>query len=121
MKKWCEKVAVLATFLWLLGGASASAEVVEVRPVVIDRDGIIRVEYRSGETLVGRSSDAAPAGVQLLSPGSAIIPVYVWLRKETQLPKKKSDGIYLFKFFTSRVESEKAYEPPFDVLRDLNR
>ncbi len=39
----------------------------------------------------------------------------------TQLLKKKSDGIYLFNFFTSREEGEKAYEPPFEVLRDLNR
>ena len=37
------------------------------------------------------------------------------------LLKKKSDGIYLFNFFTSREEGEKAYEPPFEVLRDLNR
>lgn len=39
----------------------------------------------------------------------------------TQLLKKKADGIYLFNFFTSREEGEKAYEPPFEVLRDLNR
>lgn len=37
-----------------------------------------------------------------------------------QLMKNKSDGIYLFNFFTSREEGEKAYEPPFEVLRDLN-
>ena len=35
------------------------------------------------------------------------------------LLKKKSDGIYLFNFFTSREEGEKAYEPPFEVLKDL--
>ena len=39
----------------------------------------------------------------------------------TQLLKKKADGIYLFNFFTSREEGEKAYEPPFEVLRDLSR
>lgn len=39
----------------------------------------------------------------------------------TQLLKKKADGIYLFNFFTSREEGEKAYEPPFEVRRDLNR
>ena len=37
----------------------------------------------------------------------------------TQLQPKKSDGVYLFNFFTSREEGEKAYEPPFEVLKDL--
>jgi hypothetical protein len=37
----------------------------------------------------------------------------------TQLIKRGADGVYLFNFFTSREEGEKAYEPPFDVLRDL--
>ena len=37
----------------------------------------------------------------------------------TQLIKTGADGVYLFNFFTSREEGEKAYEPPFDVLRDL--
>ena len=37
----------------------------------------------------------------------------------TELIKAKSDGIYLFNFFTSREEGEAAYEPPFEVLRDL--
>jgi hypothetical protein len=30
-----------------------------------------------------------------------------------------ADGTYLFNFFTSREEGENAYEPPFEVLRDL--
>lgn len=30
-----------------------------------------------------------------------------------------ANGIYLFNFFTSREEGENAYEPPFEVLRDL--
>ena len=37
----------------------------------------------------------------------------------TQLIKAKSDGVYLFNFFTSREEGEEAYEPPFEVLGDL--
>jgi len=37
----------------------------------------------------------------------------------TQLIKGGADGVYLFNFFTSREEGEKAYEPPFEVLRDL--
>jgi Tol biopolymer transport system component len=37
-----------------------------------------------------------------------------------RLRQNKADGIYLFNFFTSREEGENAYEPPFEVLRDLN-
>ena len=37
----------------------------------------------------------------------------------TQLIKAGADGVYLFNFFTSREGGENAYEPPFDVLRDL--
>jgi uncharacterized lipoprotein YddW (UPF0748 family) len=37
----------------------------------------------------------------------------------TQLIGKGADAIYLFNFFTSREGGENAYEPPFDVLRDL--
>jgi hypothetical protein len=35
------------------------------------------------------------------------------------LKKAGADGTYLFNFFTSREEGEQAYEPPFEVLRDL--
>ena len=37
----------------------------------------------------------------------------------TQLLEQGADGVYLFNFFTSREEGAKAYEPPFEVLRDL--
>ena len=37
----------------------------------------------------------------------------------TKLIKAGADGVYLFNFFTSREEGEKAYEPPFEVLREL--
>ncbi len=37
----------------------------------------------------------------------------------THLIKSGSDGVYLFNFFTSREEGANAYEPPFEVLRDL--
>jgi hypothetical protein len=36
-----------------------------------------------------------------------------------QLIKAGADGVYLFNFFTSREGGEAAYEPPFEVLRDL--
>ncbi len=37
----------------------------------------------------------------------------------TQLIKAGADGVYLFNFFTSREGGKAAYEPPFEVLRDL--
>lgn len=37
----------------------------------------------------------------------------------TRLTQSGADGIYLFNFFTSREGGEEAYEPPFDVLREL--
>ena len=37
----------------------------------------------------------------------------------TQLIRSGADGIYLFNFFTSREGGMEAYEPPFEVLRDL--
>lgn len=37
----------------------------------------------------------------------------------TQLMKAGADGVYLFNFFTSREGGKSAYEPPFEVLRDL--
>ncbi len=40
-------------------------------------------------------------------------------RAGKELIKNSSDGVYLFNFFTSRELGEKAYEPPFEVLRDL--
>ena len=37
----------------------------------------------------------------------------------TQLIEAKSDGVYLFNFFTSREAGAAAYEPPFEVLSKL--
>ncbi len=36
-----------------------------------------------------------------------------------QLQVAGADGTYLFNFFTSREEGENAYEPPFEVFKDL--
>ncbi len=35
------------------------------------------------------------------------------------LRQSGADGVYLFNFFTSREEGVNAYEPPYEVLRDL--
>lgn len=53
----------------------ATADVVEVRPAFVERDGGVGIEYRSGEILVGRSTDAAPAGVELTLPGVPAVPL----------------------------------------------
>jgi len=53
----------------------ASAREVEVRPVIVESDDGARVEYRSGNVLVGRSTESAPAGVQLKLPGTDWMPV----------------------------------------------
>jgi len=55
------------------------ADVVEIRPVVV-REGdpassAIGIEYRSGDTLIARSTPAAPAGVALKLPGGEWQPV----------------------------------------------
>ena len=44
------------------------AENVPLRAVTVEKDGAIGVEYRSADLLVGRSSEAAPAGVERLVP-----------------------------------------------------
>ena len=54
---------------------AANAEVVPIRAALVEKDGVVGVEYRSGETLVARSTDAAPAGVELLLPGGKPSPV----------------------------------------------
>jgi hypothetical protein len=38
--------------------------------VVGEKDGVQRIEYRSGDTLIARSADTAPAGVELKFPGA---------------------------------------------------
>ena len=64
--------------------ATVRAEIVELRPALAEKDGVVRVEYRSGETLVGRSTDAAPAGVELLLPGAGAVPVQFRTRTERE-------------------------------------
>lgn len=65
----------LAVLLATAPAFVAHAEVVEIRAVLVAKGGGIGVEYRSGDTLVGRSTDAAPAGVELLLPGAKPAPV----------------------------------------------
>lgn len=62
----------LALFLTCLAGGAAE---IGIRPVVTETDGVVSIEYRSGDTLVWRSSASAPAGVELLLPGTNAKPV----------------------------------------------
>ncbi len=59
----------------LLAPLAAHAGITEVRPVVGGKDGIQRIEYHSGDTLIARSADTAPAGVELKIPGADWTPV----------------------------------------------
>jgi hypothetical protein len=59
----------------LITALTARAEVVEVRPVAVEKGGAVGLEYWSGKERVGRSTEAAPAGVELLLPGAKAVPV----------------------------------------------
>jgi len=66
--------------VFLIPSLGARAEVVDLRPVLVGKDGAAGVEYWSGKARIGRSTDAAPAGVELLLPGATAVPV-VFRRK----------------------------------------
>lgn len=68
---------ILAVGILALSAGSSAAESggAEVRAVAVERDGVVGIEYRSGGALVGRCADDAPAGVELLLPGSKGAPV----------------------------------------------
>ena len=59
----------------LLSALAARAEVVEIRPALVERDGGIGIEYRSAGMLIGRAIESAPAGVEILLPGGRPAPV----------------------------------------------
>lgn len=62
----------------------AQAQVIELRPAAVEQGGVVGVEYRSGETLIARSTDAAPAGVELLLPGAKAVPVQFRTKMERE-------------------------------------
>jgi hypothetical protein len=71
-----KRIRLLVLFLAvLLAETTAQAGLFELRPAVVEKAGLIGVEYWSGDMLVGRSTEAAPAGVELLLPGAAPLPV----------------------------------------------
>lgn len=77
MKYTC--LFLLLVVCHVLRPTSAGAEIVEIRPAVVREGdaatGSIGIEYRSGDTLVARSTAAAPAGVTIKLPGGQWQPV----------------------------------------------
>jgi hypothetical protein len=73
---------VLCVLSLLVVSVTASAEVVEIRPALIKHGDSIGIEYHSGTELIGRSTEAAPAGVELLLPEAA--PATVTFRTKTE-------------------------------------
>jgi hypothetical protein len=61
---------------------AAAAQGVELRLVCQVTNGQQKVEYWSGDIQVGRSTDDAPAGVQLKQPGSEWAPVHFQTKAE---------------------------------------
>ena len=55
---------------------------IEIRPSLVGKNGVVGVEYRSGNLLVGRSSDSAPTGVELLLPGTKAVPIQFRMKVE---------------------------------------
>lgn len=68
-------VAFTAAVLLAVQPSTARAEVVGIHAALVEKDGLISVEYRTGDTLVGRSTEAAPAGMELLLPRAKAAPV----------------------------------------------
>ena len=66
---------VFAVVLLTVPSPAARAEAIPLRFVLVEKNGVVGVEYRCGDTLVGRSTAAAPAGVELLLPGAEASPV----------------------------------------------
>jgi hypothetical protein len=73
---------VLLNLAFRPGFLPARAQAVEIRPVVLEKDGGQCVEYWSGNLRVGRSTEATPAGVQLRLRGMEWAPVRFQERTE---------------------------------------
>ncbi len=67
--------ALCLTLLPFALAARAGAAELELRPQLAEAGGVTTVEYRSGNACVARSTDAAPAGVELMVPGQGWAPV----------------------------------------------
>src|SRR5258707_5974746 len=68
-------ICLTSLYAWLILSSAACAEVIDLRPALVVKDEVAGVEYWSGKARVARSTEAAPAGVQLLLPGGKVVPV----------------------------------------------
>ena len=78
------KPTLTALTALLFAPLAARAETIEVRPAVVEKEGVQRIEYQSGETLIARSADTAPAGVELKLPGAEWMPVRFHAKTERE-------------------------------------
>jgi hypothetical protein len=68
------RAAALMVGLFLASHSLLQADV-RISPLVVERNGIQRIEYHSGDKLVAGSADTAPAGVEIKLPGADRKPV----------------------------------------------
>ena len=70
----------------LTGGCAwpMSGAVVDLRAVLVETNNSIGIEYRTADRLVGRSTECAPAGVELKLPGAEWAPVRFHQRTERE-------------------------------------
>ena len=57
--------------------------------------------------------------LELAKHHEVVVVTDEYRRAAAELVKQGADGVYLFNFFTSHEEGANAYEPPFEVLREL--
>ena len=91
----------------------------------VDFVGVSEFLHERGDLPLGQWKQAIPTvpvygGIECTKGGGRKnLTATEYRHAASQLIKSGADGIYLFNFFTSREGGEQAYEPPFEVLRDL--
>ena len=101
---------------FLLLSLAAQGAAVDLHPVVTETNGLIAVDYQSGNTRVWRSTTSAPAGVELRLPGAASVPVL--FRTQTKANRVVELGPTKFGALTLRFRVEQ--KSPSLVQRTLD-
>jgi hypothetical protein len=76
-------VCGLLPVVCLVFAAATCAEVVEIRPVIVEKEGLMGVEYWSRDVCIGRAPEFSPAGVELQLPGGVTVPISFRTQRET--------------------------------------
>ena len=71
---WLTSLSVLVKFLYPLS-AEEPGHFLELKPVLVESNGVYGVEFRAGREVIGSSSPTAPAGIELRLPGEASQPL----------------------------------------------